>query len=114
MGLGLITKTSLIIVCVFVSLFWASPQASADDFDMQASDKQMHIAGSYGGALTSTLIFEKHEVPRWKAIVYGSLVALSLGLTKEYLIDQSPSTGDLLADGIGTGLSAAIVLGFEL
>ena len=104
----------LVSALVFISLFFESREICSDDFDIQSTDKQAHIAVSYGLALTSTLVLEKHEASLWKAVLYGTLFSLSTGLAKEYLIDKSPSAGDIIADGIGNAMSAGVVFTFEL
>ena len=87
--------------------------AKADDFDLSKTDQQTHFAVSYGLAMTSTLILEKHNFPRPKSILYGSLITLSAGIAKEYAIDKVASRGDLMADALGTALSAGVVYYFE-
>lgn len=68
---------------------------------------------SYGVALTSTLLFEKQGFTRTESILYASLLTFSLGLAKEYAVDKTPSNGDLVADGLGTALSAGVAWLFE-
>ncbi len=84
-----------------------------DEFDLRKVDQQAHLAVSYGLAMTSTLIFEKHQYSKWESILYGSLVTMSVGFAKEYAYDKKPSEGDLIADALGTALSAGAIYSFD-
>jgi hypothetical protein len=107
------SKYLLFIVAMLLVMSSASARAD-DGFDPTQLDKQAHMAVSYAVALTATEIMEKNDVPRWKSVLYASLGTIALGLTKEYFIDSQPSTGDIIADGVGVGVSAAVVFTFRL
>ncbi len=99
-----------------ITLMLLSPvlgHATEDEFDLRKVDQQAHFAVSYGLAMTSTLLFEKHQYPKTESILYGSLITMSVGFAKEYAIDKKPSEGDLIADVLGTALSAGVIFGFD-
>ena len=87
--------------------------AADEEFDLRKLDQQAHFAVSYGLAMTSTLLFEKHQYSKLESILYGSLVTMSVGFAKEYAYDKRPSDGDLIADALGTALSAGVVYSFD-
>lgn len=87
--------------------------AGDQEFDLRKVDQQAHLAVSYGLAMTSTMLFEKHQHSRLESILYGSLVTMTVGFAKEYAYDKKPSDGDLIADALGTALSAGIVYSFD-
>ena len=87
--------------------------AADEEFDLRKVDQQAHFAVSYGLAMTSTLLFEKHQYSKLESILYGSLVTMSVGFAKEYGYDKKPSDGDLIADALGTALSAGVIYSFD-
>lgn len=104
-------KRSLVLAILFI----LNPlkTLAADDFDLRRVDHQAHFAVSYGLAMTSTLLFEKHNFSRTESILYGTLITLSTGLAKEYAWDKTASQGDLVADALGTALSAGVIYTFD-
>jgi hypothetical protein len=97
------------------SLVLPTSQAKADEsFDIKRVDHQLHAAVSYGSALTITRFFETREFSRPTSVLYASLITIGLGLTKEIVFDKSVSSGDMVANALGTGVSAAVVFAFEL
>lgn len=102
------------IILILISAFIFSSSVYADTFDWKRSDHQTHVFASYGLALTSTMIFEKHKFTKWESIFWGSIITLGVGIAKEYALDSTASDGDLVADTIGTVLSAGVVLTFDL
>lgn len=105
-------KARIILATLIMS--FSSGVAKADDsFSFSRNDHQAHIAASYGVALTSTLLLEKKGLSRWESVLYASLGTLTLGLAKELIMDDEASGGDMVANFIGTGLSAGVVFAFE-
>ncbi len=90
-----------------------SSHAASDPFSFKQTDKQLHMAASYGLSLTGTRFLETKQFPRWEAVLYASLFTLTVGAAKELFIDPAPSGGDMIANLIGTAVSAGVVFTFE-
>ena len=90
----------------------ATPTNDDDKFSFNNTDKQLHMLASYAIAYTATDAFRRMKYSKWKSIAYGSLVAIAVGTLKE-LTDKKFSSNDLLADGIGVGVSAGVNITFD-
>ncbi len=102
-----------LIFLLFLFSIFSSP-ARAEGFRLKSQDKQLHIAAAYGLSLTGTLLFEKKaELPRWKSVLYASIITLLVGTAKELMVDDTYSAGDQWGNLIGTAGSAAMVFAFE-
>jgi hypothetical protein len=97
-------------------LSWGSATLGVEplSFDLSRTDTQAHLALSYSLALSGTVVLERYEIPRWKAVLIASAVTLGLGGVKELALDKEPSLADLFADTLGVGLSAGLVFSFDL
>ena len=105
-------KKILLILALLTpnSAFSATPDD--DKFSFNNTDKQLHMLASYGLAYTATDAFRRAKYSKWKSIAYGSLTALAVGTLKEFT-DSKFSSNDLLADGIGVGVSAGVTVSFD-
>lgn len=101
------------VASALLILALAAP-ARADDFSVRDVDKQAHMAVSYGMTLTGAVVARRFEVKRWQAVAIAAAATLTLGTFKELVLDDAYSWGDQLANGIGTGAAAALVLSFQL
>lgn len=104
------TRKSLIISLL---LGVSTSAYSSDNFSIHKTDKQTHMAMSYGAALTSTMLMKKAGSTRADAVFYSSILVLSLGMAKELLVDDEFCGGDMVANMIGTGASAGMVFVFH-
>lgn len=106
----LVSMKALFLILIFLS----SSSAQADGLRLKSQDKQLHMAAGYGLSLTGTLLLErKAGLPKWRSILYASLVTMAVGTAKEFLVDDHYSAGDQWANLIGTAGSAAMVLTFD-
>ena len=97
-----------------VLLMVAGHEASADSFDVRDTDKQAHIAVSYGLTLTGAVVLRRFKVRRVTAVVVSAVASLALGTFKELVIDDRFSRGDKIANFVGAGLASGVVFSFEL
>ncbi len=104
-------KKILLILILFISnAAFAAPEN--DRFSFNSTDKQLHMLASYGLAYTATDAFRRAKFSQWKSLAYGSLVAIAAGTLKE-LTDSKFSSNDMLANGVGVGVSAGVNLSFD-
>ena len=97
-----------------VLVLGALSPARADGFDPRDVDKQAHMATSYAITFSVTVIARRFEVPRWQALALGAATTAVLGTFKELVIDDPYAWGDQLANTIGTGVAAVVVLAFRI
>lgn len=100
------------ILSIFL-LFALEKNLKAETFNIKDKDKQLHIAASYGATLTGTLLFERAGFSRWTSLILASSLVMTYGLYKEQVIDKVASTPDILANTIGTGSAALMVITFK-
>src|SRR3989338_8540460 len=95
---------SSVRILLVLFLFYSGGSAwGADGFRLKNRDHQLHIAASYGIALTSTLLLENEaDMRRLPAVLWASVFTILLGTAKELLIDDQYSSGDQTANLIGT------------
>ncbi len=105
-------KKILLILTLVLSNTSFAATPDDDKFSFNSTDKQLHILASYGLAYTTTDAFRRAKYSKWKSIAYGSLVAIAVGTLKE-LTDSKFSSGDMVADGLGVGVSAAVNISFD-
>ena len=102
------------LIIALVALCRGAIAVEAPSLDLSRVDTQAHICASYGLSLTGTLVLERNQLPRWKAIAVASAATLGLGLLKEIAFDSQFSWSDTLANAVGTGLSVGMVFAFDL
>ncbi|MDZ4661095.1 MAG: hypothetical protein SGJ18_05695 [Pseudomonadota bacterium] len=105
-------KKILLALILMVSNTSLAALPNDDKFSWNNTDKQLHMLASFGLSYSATDAFRRAKYSKWKSIIYGSLVALTVGTIKE-LTDSDFSSNDMLANGIGVGASAGVVLSFD-
>lgn len=97
----------------------SSPALAAEENDSDRnyslSDpyNQLHLVGSFAFCLTSTLILEHYEVPRWKAVLISLVTTMALGVAKEYWMDSEVSKKDIYMDLAGASTAGLLTFVFR-
>lgn len=112
----------LVAVLLAISMFSAlvaplQARAGYDDpmeFHIRHQDQQLHILASYAIAFTFTEMLEATKLSRPLSVLIASALTMAIGTYKEWKLDDRFSRGDEIANAIGTGASAVMVLTFRL
>lgn len=107
----------LLLFCSIASQALADP---SDDFSFSQTDKQTHVATSFGITLVSYLLLKKIDMCDKDALSARIGLSLSsfflvttLGILKEMIIDPEPSYGDIKANLIGSGMAIGTIFLFS-
>jgi hypothetical protein len=92
---------------------YAVNQVSTETFDVMSQDKQLHMAASYGMALTGTMILRSSKLPLTSSLFYSSLLTMAVFTAKEAYYDREFSKGDMLANSIGVGANVFFATTFS-
>ena len=108
-------KIPALLLCLILSLPPCVARAEGvSQFKFTDLDKQAHMLASYGMSLTLTRFLETKKLPIWESVLIASASTIVVGASKELFVDSEFSAADMLANGIGTSVSAALVFTFEL
>lgn len=97
---------TLLLLITSIALVGTHPAHAADSFSFSQSDKQKHIAATSGITFGSSYVIEKSGSGKTESVLWGSLISMTVGFFKEFVLDSKPSGGDLVANSIGTALGA--------
>ena len=93
----------LLLVCL------GSPATLAE------SDKRLHAATAYGISFTTSQLVRHActSCTRYERALIGFTTTMILGIGKEFLIDEKPDGGDVIANGVGAGLGAIVSISID-
>lgn len=103
-------KSRFICLVLVLSAVFCRP-ARSEQLILTQPDKQLHLAFSYGIAMTSAALFQKmfKTETRWEPALFAFTFTSMVGLLKEAM-DPEPSGADFMADTIGAGSAALIYI----
>lgn len=103
---------------IYLTLILASLlplQANACGLCEGRSDHKLHFGASVVGVTLVSYTLSKAGASKSESIFYSILLVGAAGLAKEFLIDDYPEGGDMVANGLGIGagvILSAVVLEF--
>ncbi|MBI5243034.1 MAG: hypothetical protein HY922_05020 [Elusimicrobia bacterium] len=73
------------------------------------SDTNLHMAVAFGASFLGAEFLERYfDMKPWKAALLSSVCVAGAGFFKEHAVDAAPSGSDMMANGVGLGVSAGL------